>query len=54
MSGFPDGKLVQNISLVGNKNITRTHKLSIKGNDYENGNTWETWRFLRDWKTLNK
>ena len=32
MSGFPDGKLVQNISLVGNKNITKTHKLSITGN----------------------
>ena len=32
VSGFPDGKLVQNISLVGNKNITGTHKLSIKGN----------------------
>ena len=32
MSGFPDGKLVQNISLVGNKNITGTNKLSITGN----------------------
>ena len=32
MSGFPDGELVKNISFVGNKNITRTHNLSIKGN----------------------
>ena len=30
MTGIPDGKLIQNISLVGNKNITQTHKLSIK------------------------
>jgi len=35
MSGVPDGKLIKNISLVSNTNITGTHKLSITGNSTE-------------------
>ena len=35
LSGVPDGKLIKNISLVSNTDITGTHTLSIAGNSTE-------------------